>query len=284
MKELPVYTFLSPALDYVRHKKEEVEIGVVSTTPDTHWEKWCFGTLISTILVIVTLISMSPNHEEYQPLDDSFRVVSTAWYPFPLFGKICIATLIVYAFQWIISGIKAKKATAAMQHAKRTELETDLTSDPLYQRAILIAAACQNFRAHVNKYLAIFEAVATGIIKDDEKATDAYYAFIVRSHRAIRKAEDNFEHVLRQQEFKSEHPEMTSAPESSSLTDLLRRLDEAVELPADLGQLAIEETLDHELTLGRIADELDGTALVRAIDEAASRAGLKPVSTIQKAS
>jgi len=284
MKYLSPTVNTVPNLDHVRKyitdKRQEVETAVQKIEAESLWPLGMIGTVISALLLIGTLIWMAPDHTEWV----GYRIVSREWYRFPLFGKICLAILPLSLFQWIYSGTKAIKAAEPLKAAKRREMNGAMAIDPLYQRAILIDNACQSFWAHVCKYRAIFEAVEDkGVMKPERARVDAYYTFITRSHRAICKAADNFRHVLDQQNFKDQHPEIAASPESASLTDLLRRLDEPVELPPDVGQLAIEETLDHETALGRLGDEIDGTALAKQIDEAAQAAGLRSPARVAKA-
>lgn len=188
-----------------------------------------------------------------------------------IFGGIGVFGLL-YA---IVQSCRNAPKTRFAQFARRTVLERERDSEPLYQRAKLIEEAVREYTLHCDRYIAWYDVVDEEIKEPNEDLAERYHAFVVKAHGAIEKAIENFVGVVetcrRQEEFQKSHQEIAVEPTSAALSELLARLDQPVEIP----QLRILDnpatSLEEEEAAAELEAFLSDKELAARIDSAASK-------------
>ena len=173
------------------------------------------------------------------------------------------------AIGWVFAGLLVVGVAAIVLVARRgreygeyvrMRLNELRKSDPLYQRARLIAEAMSAFCAHCDRYAAWYEAVDEGLQPSDEEAADRFLAFLARAAEVIERAIDNFgcatELTRKRAEFVKTHPTAGAAPQSTALSELIARLDEPTEVPNVPALPDAREALEFEEALEELSEEL----------------------------
>lgn len=237
-----------------------IQVASAATVPDGSSGFSLFLASLGICLLVCLCVMLEPPH----PWGTALWLLSVIGGP----GIIGL----LYA---IIQGRRAAHKNRLTQEDRRIALENERDSEPLYQRAKLIEKAMFEYKLHCIRYMAWYEAVDEGLREPDEELADRYHTFIVKAHRAIEQALENFfgavEMCRQQEEFQKSHQELVVEPTSAALTELLARLDQPVGVP----RLRIlddpAKSLEEEEAAAELEAFLSDKELAARIDSAASK-------------
>lgn len=176
------------------------------------------------------------------------------WLPFGTYTGIF--TIIMLVCAWGLEWIRSTPTRLA-RDARSETLERAFAADPLVRRAKLLVAASKEYQAHCARYRERRAQVDEGIAPAQPEADDAWHALIVRSHDAILRALENFQHVT---ERLQREAKLGTAPGEGALAELLALEGRADAVPA----LATSQTdpahaLEDERKLSATMRELHAT-------------------------
>ncbi len=257
----------SGAMDAWMDEKDALVAKLVAQT-QTEKKVWIAGAFVASVSSLFFFASL---------LD----AVDQKVFHYPTIGWIAVFTLVgglsfAAISAWVTMGNNAKRREIAEQR-----LHADLNADPLYVRAKLIVQALHDYGVHCAKYRAWFDAVDEGLTKQDDELAARYHAFIDRAYVSLGAALHNFQKVTeltrRQDEYRKTRPELAGKPDGTALGDLLKQLNQPVEMPQEIALADPRASLEFEETLVRVSDEIDGNALTERIEQAAARAGVTKV-------